>query len=221
MATNLINIGYGGWLQCYDPEDSADIGTSWFKKAFLDYRIDNVDHSIRSAYFLFKAVQIFKSEAPELASKVRINLWGKIDPGNIKLAEKLGITENVKISGLLSKTENLKQLDKMNMLFLPMEVGKNEDKSLFIPGKVYEYMLLRKPILAIGGDSDAKQLILDSGLGFHFEHDKLDALVKFLHKICIDQSNLEVNANEDLINSKSFDKLTDKLVEVFKNCKVN
>ena len=214
MATDSINIGYGGALQHYDPDETSP-KNSWLKRTFWEYRPENINHHVRSAYYLFSALSRFKIENPKSAERIHIHLWGKIDPMNHKLAEKLNIQELVHFSGLLNKESNLKKLDEMDLLFLPLEVGIPPNKSLFIPGKVYEYILLRKPILVIGGDSDALELVKESGLGFQFAFDNLTSLLKFFEQIVKDKKSLSVNPNNELIESKSFTRLTTKLSNVF------
>jgi len=58
-------------------------------------------------------------------------------------------------------------------------------------------------------------LILDSGLGFHFDPENPEDIVKFLIKTFNDRSNLRLEPNKELIASKSFDVLTGELVTVF------
>ena len=217
MDTNQINIGYGGFLQFFDG-DRADVKQNWFSSKFINYRIDNIDHQVRSAFYLFKAISEFKRQHPSLAVKLHLHLWGKIEDGNAQLAHDMGISELVEISGPLSKIENLKKLESMDVLFLPMEIGKGDSKSLFIPGKVYEYLLLKKPILGIGGDSDARNLLLESRAAKVFEPDATDRIVDYLKYATEDKNNLNFAPNQQLIESKSYDHLADQLVNVFNQC---
>ncbi|MDG2330689.1 MAG: glycosyltransferase [Flavobacteriales bacterium] len=212
MDTKKISIGYGGWLQYYEPGIEQQT-KNWLTTTFLNYRIDNVNHHVRSAYYIYKALQLLKQMGKE--EMVKLHLWGNIDSRNQTLSKKMNIDSMVEIGGKLSKKDNLEKLNSMDILFLPLELGKNDCRSLFIPGKVYEYLFLEKPILAVGGDSDAKNLILDSGLGFHFDPENPEDIVKFLIKTFNDRSNLRLEPNKELIASKSFDVLTGELVTVF------
>jgi len=212
MGTKKINIGYGGWLQYYEP-GMEEHKKNWLTTTFLNYRMDNVNHYVRSAYYIYKALQLLKQLGKE--DIVQLHLWGKIDSRNQSLSKNMNIDSMVEISGKLSKKDNLEKLNSMDILFLPLELGKNDCRSLFIPGKVYAYLFLEKPILALGGDSDAKDLILSSGLGFHFEPENPDEIVKFLIQIFNDRTNLSLVPNKELIASKSFDVLTGELVTVF------
>jgi len=214
MDTKL-KIGYGGWLQYCNPEEEKSQAMARFKALFFDYRVNNMNHSVRSAYYLFKALERLQERGHPRHKDVEIKLWGKIEERNQGLADKMGVDSLVEISGMLDKDTNLKRLDEMDMVFFPLEIGVPPTRSLFIPGKLYECMLLRKPILAIGGDSDAKQMILDSGLGFHFEYDDYDGIADFLERAASDKSILKVTPNEDLIKSKSFDVLAQDLASVF------
>ena len=211
MDTKVLNIGYGGWLQHFEPGMEAS-GSGGFKRKYLKYQVDNVNHYVRSAYYMFHALAQIKDPAV----KIKVHLWGKIAEGNQDLANRLGVEEMIEISGSLSKAENLEKLRSMDMLFLPMEIGKGGAKSFFIPGKVYEYLLLEKPILAIGGDSDAKDLVVNSGLGFHFEHEDANGIAEFLSN-CVINGIPETTINKELIASKSFDVLADELAAVFKS----
>jgi hypothetical protein len=62
---------------------------------------------------------------------------------------------------------------------------------------------------------DAKELVENSGLGFQFNHAKIDEIVQFFIKMTSEVEALRVTPNRSLIESKSFDKLSDQLVSVF------
>ncbi len=180
----------------------------------FSYRPETTNHYVRSSYFLFKGLEQLVATNPKATSAIQICLWGKIPDEHQKLAENLGISSLVDISGSLSKEDNLKMLESMDVLFLPMEIGKNGYRSLFIPGKVYEYLLLRKPILGIGGDSDARELLENSGCAFLFDHEDQVGIVNFLNRLVEDFDSIQIEPNEELIKSKSFDVLAGDLANV-------
>ena len=119
-------------------------------------------------------------------------------------------------SGYLPKQESLNKLQQADLLFLPLERASIKgNKTLFIPGKLFEYLNSRKPILALCEDSDCKDILLKSGLGICIEPDNFEEIASFLNFIIHDSSSIKnIQANEDYIETFSFANKTKELAKV-------
>lgn len=207
-------IGYSGFLDFYSPEIKSNpdsfIGT---------YRVDNVDSSTRSAYYLFKGLNVLKQKFPEVAEKILINLWGTIDRRTQHQANALGVDDMVLIEGYFSKAESLEKLTNCDVLFLPHEIGKNNTKPLFIPAKLYEYLSLRKPVLALVPDCDSADILNKSGLAKLVDPQDPDAISEALQFFLNQKNRLKdiFVPNEPYIMQFEFQLLTGRLANIFDN----
>ena len=93
---------------------------------------------------------------------MQLRLWGNVDSRNGLQAKKLGISDMVKIEGYKQKEESLALLRSCDLLFLPLESETKAGKPLFIPGKLFEYLKIGKPVLALGGQSDCIDILKKS-----------------------------------------------------------
>ena len=97
---------------------------------------------------------------------------------------------------------------------LLLEIDSEDTKSI-IPGKLFEYLISNRPILALGPkDSDFAEILSDTNTGFFFEYyQKQELKLKILEFY-----NLYLQ-NELIVTAKDIDKywrknLTQKLVDL-------
>jgi glycosyltransferase involved in cell wall biosynthesis len=219
MATDRqLNIAYGGSLAGIE---AGEIGAhnrkgSWFKRAFWTYSHESVDFSTRTGYYLIKAVKILKDRGVQ-PSQLHFSFWGSISAINKQQIEQEGVQEFFTIDGYLSKDESLLRLEKADALFLPQEMSATQDhRSLFIPGKLYEYLNARKPILSLSEPSDCQDIIRASGLGIICSpNDPQDIANNIL--LLLEKSNPTegMEVNEELIESYSFRNKAKRIAEIF------
>jgi glycosyltransferase involved in cell wall biosynthesis len=212
MATDRLVIAYAGSLAFYDPATGA--GTA---SRFGTYHVNNVDHSTRSAYYLFRGLQLLLKRRPQLASEIEIRFWGLIDKRTAAQADAMGLRELVHIEGYKPKAESLAALQRANVLFLPLESGKDGQRPLFIPGKFYEYLAARKPVLALAGESDCIDLLKQAGLGILADPFDENSVSSALERLLNNRGRLHtlIAPDEKVIASFSFDRIAEKIVAIF------
>lgn len=91
--------------------------------------------------------QLSKTNA-DFKKLLRIQLIGQTDESIINDIKKNNLGENLVLTDHLPHKEGLVQLSKSQVLLLPLNDAPNVKGIL--PGKMYEYMALRRPILALG-----------------------------------------------------------------------
>jgi hypothetical protein len=218
MATKTpLIIAYSGTLEAYEPPKNR-----WLK-ALLSlvwtYKNNSIDASTRSALYLIKAVAILKERFGISPDELSIQLWGNIDAKHLEWFKSHNVSEYFTIEGFTDKNTSMQKLSKADLLFLPLERATQKgQKTLFIPGKLYDYLKLRKPILALCEASDCKDLVMASGLGFCFEPDQAEEIAKGLFPV-IKQPQLlsALKPNEAVITACSFSERTKSLASVFNN----
>ena len=214
---NSLCIGYGGSLAYYDPEnDRKNIIFALLKKLIGSYRVDNIDYSTRSPYYLFKSIKYLKENYNIKETDLKIKLWGMIQEGNVDLVKRFGIEKFVQISGYLSKIDSFNMSKNCDILFIPLESEKNGQKPLFIPGKLYEYLKIGKPILALSGYSDCADILKQAGIGIIVNPYDEKIIAEKIIEIIINKDNLyKYKLNNDYVNQFSFKNITYRLSIMF------
>ncbi len=122
--------------------------------------IPEVDFLTRSHVFLLEAVDRLIAAEPDLAEVVEVHLAGIISPLDRELAERAGYCH---LHGYLPHDETVKLLRASDLLFLPMHDLPVGTRAGLVPGKAYEYLGARRPILAAVPDGDARDILAAAG----------------------------------------------------------
>ena len=107
-------------------------------------------------YFL-RALHDLFAEKPRLRGRIEAVFVGKFREENMKLVARLGLQDTVRVLGYLPHPDCVRELCASDVLW--MTVGDDVGS----PGKVYEYIGARKPILALVPDGYLKTTILEAG----------------------------------------------------------
>lgn len=215
MATrSKLVIGYSGSLAFY--EGAYKSRRNGWKDWFWTYNHYSTDPATRSASFLFRAVSLLVKSGRIQKGDLLIDLWGNIAPDYIAQAAQLGISDFIRIDGYLSKEHSLKRGEECDVLFLPMESPTALGKPLFIPGKAFEYMQSRKPILALSYDCDCIDVLKPSGLLSVFPPDKAEAIADWIESMIRDEAKRNsYKVDESYIARYSFRNITAQVAGVF------
>lgn len=119
----------------------------------------------RDPTLLFKAIHQLEDEGKLDSSKISIDFYG--DSGNIsEIANEFKLSNIVTVGGRISHDLVLKK--QLNSDVLLLISWNNEKEKIFIPGKVYEYFALQRPVLSIGyKEGSLKDLIEKTNVGYH------------------------------------------------------
>ncbi|MBE6512141.1 MAG: glycosyltransferase family 4 protein [Methanobrevibacter olleyae] len=119
----------------------------------------------RNPKYLFEAIRQLEDEGKLNPSKISIEFYGD-STGLEEMANRYGLLDIVHIGGKITHDEVLKkQVDSDVLLLISWD---NEKEKMFIPGKIYEYFALKKPVLSIGyKEGSLKDLIEETKVGYH------------------------------------------------------
>ena len=93
-----------------------------------------------------------------------------------------GLGENLQYLGYLSHAESVKELRAADMLLLLLR--REPEYARAVPGKTFEYLAARKPILGIGQEYSASaKMIADAGAGRMFDWDKGEEMGEFMDSV--------------------------------------
>ena len=132
---------------------------------FQVYKVHNITWETRTGYYLFRGIRALLDTHPELSQRFHLTMWGNIFPGNLQQIEQLGLQEVVSVEGFVDREEMLRRLEASDVLFLPLESAKDGQAPLHIPGKLYDYLSLGKPVWALAQQSDCREILSKAGVG--------------------------------------------------------
>ena len=149
----------------YDADDFKNINQTHFSDKLTLMYAGSLYNGKRDPSILFESINQLIANKKIDPEKIIIDFYG--DKNNLKeLSEKYNVEKNIRIHGKITHEEVLK--NQMNSDVLLLISWMNESEKMFIPGKVYEYMASKKPVLSIGyREGSLKDLIEKTQIGYH------------------------------------------------------
>ncbi|MDC7998216.1 glycosyltransferase [Gilvibacter sediminis] len=129
-----------------------------------------------------------------------------------------GLLEQAEFKGYVDHTEAI-ALQHQSQLLLLLEINAPETRAI-LPGKLFEYMMARRPILAIGPKgSDIKALVEESGSGAFFNYEQLheDYLGAYVLNAYQSYKNKALTLEKNAIDQFDRKVLTEQLATVLKS----
>jgi glycosyltransferase involved in cell wall biosynthesis len=128
-------------------------------RRMLGGMLADVDILPRSHVFLLEAVEDLLERAPDLAP-IEVHLAGVLTSADEEVASRSGV---VRLHGYVAHSVAVELLQSADLLFLPMHEVTTGRRVGIIPGKTYEYLAARRPILAAIPEGDAHDLLAAAG----------------------------------------------------------
>ena len=108
---------------------------------------------------LWKVLGKKVAENPEFKEKMRLRLVGKVDGAVMEAIEAEGLKDNVVNLGYKAHEVAVREQRAASLLILPLR--NDPDYKPILPGKLFEYLAARRPILGIGQEDGAMARLLD------------------------------------------------------------
>lgn len=135
--------------------------------------------SARNPKLLWESLVELTTEIPGLKSHLEIKLIGAVSQEVLDSITDFGLNDYLNNLGYVSHQEAIAHQRKSQVLLL-IEIDSEETKSI-IPGKLFEYMVSNRPIIAIGPNgSDFAEIITNTNTGVFFDYSekvKLKSLI--------------------------------------------
>jgi glycosyltransferase involved in cell wall biosynthesis len=119
------------------------------------------DMLTRSHVYLLEALGLAIDADPSLAQTVEVVLAGVVNDTDRRIASEARVS--VQLPGYVDHTDTVALLRSADLLFLPMHDLPPGTRAGLVPGKTYEYLAARVPILAAVPDGDARELLGAAG----------------------------------------------------------
>jgi hypothetical protein len=151
--------------------------------------------SERNPRILWKSISELVQENEEFANVFQLKLIGAVSKEVLETIQEFRLENYVNHLGYVSHNEALQEQRSSQVLLL-IEID-SEATNCIIPGKLFEYMVSERPILAIGPEhADFKNIIKETNTGTFFTYEEKEALKSQIERYYnqFKQNTLQVNA---------------------------
>jgi len=125
--------------------------------------------SDRNPPFLWECLVELLNEIPAFKSHLEIKLIGAVSQEVLDAIAQFNLNDYLNLLGYVSHHEAIAHQKKSQVLLL-IEINSEDTKSI-IPGKLFEYMVSNRPIIAIGPQgSDFADIIKETNTGVFFDY---------------------------------------------------
>ena len=125
--------------------------------------------SERNPLILWESLVELLQEFPDFKSHLEIKLMGAVSQEVLETISQFGLNSYLNNLGYVSHDEAVAHQRKSQVLLL-IEINSEDTKSI-IPGKLFEYMVSERPIVAIGPkESDFAEIITNTNTGVFFDY---------------------------------------------------
>ncbi|WP_378184286.1 glycosyltransferase family 4 protein [Aquimarina sp. SS2-1] len=150
--------------------DRENIGTVLLDTKFTISHIGSL-LSGRNPEKLWQVLYDLTQENKEFANVFSLQLVGAVSEDVRSSIIEAGLSDFLDSKGYVSHKEAI-EIQRRSQVLLLIEIDSPETKCI-IPGKLFEYMVSKRPILAIGPrEADISKLIKDTNSGCFFEYDE-------------------------------------------------
>lgn len=155
-------------------------------------------------------------ETEKYRDSIRVEIIGPVESEALEKIRKKNIALELQFTGYMNHPEGLQRIAEADLLVFV--IGKSSQAEVILSSKIFEYLMVRRPILGIGPpEGDASELLLRTGAGKMFDYRDQSGIRTF----CINQfekwedGEVEVSIDTDEIEKYSRYSLTKKLTKVF------
>jgi len=171
----------------------------------------------RTPYYLFQAVRRLLDSGAIHENDIKLVFAGATTLEDKRLVEMFQLESVVEFKDHLNHKDSVRLLLSADCLFLPLHEPRNGASPLTVPGKTYEYLAARKPILALVPHGDCRDFVQESGLGLICEPTDVEQIMQALMNLVKKQreGKLDFYPNDAFIDQFRFRALTSRLTGIF------
>ena len=175
--------------------------------------------SERNPHLLWESLVELINEIPDFKTHLEIKLIGAVSQEVLDTILNFRLNSYLNNMGYVSHKEAIANQKKSQVLLL-IEIDSEETKSI-IPGKLFEYMVSERPIIAIGPDgSDFAEIITNTNTGVFFTYSEKMKLKAVLLDFYNQFLEGKLQSNGIGLQQYSRKNLTEKLVKLITNPKI-
>ncbi|WGK64082.1 glycosyltransferase [Croceiramulus getboli] len=150
--------------------DEPNTATHRFSDSFTLAHIGSL-LSDRNPEILWEALAELKKENEDFSDNLKLVLAGRVSETVVESIKERGLEPQLDFRGYVSHAEAIKLQEEAAMLLL-IEIDRPE-MEVIIPGKLFEYLRARRPILALGPPrADFRKILEETQAGTFFTYDQ-------------------------------------------------
>ena len=133
----------------------------------------------RNPKVFFQVINELIKEDPEFEKDFALNLFGQVDYTLVKEAKSIGIESVFNVKGAVPRKEAIARTNSSNVLLLLL----NQQDNVMgrIPGKLFEYLASKRPIIVLGPpNSDVANIIAETERGITLDYNDSVGIKKAL-----------------------------------------
>ncbi len=186
----IVNKNINTITNGYDSKDKASL------KLDKKYTCSHIGSllSKRNPEVLWKVFQELKKENEDFKKAFQLNLIGVVSEDVLNSIYNHQLKDYVNCIGYVSHQEAMK-FQKQSQVLLLIEID-SEDTKCIIPGKLFEYMVSERPIIAIGPEgADVEAIIKQTNTGNYFNYNDYESLKSIIlnHFKTFQEGNLQTH----------------------------
>lgn len=167
---------------------------------------------------LWEAIRELLMENADFAEDFQLKLVGTVGEPVLESIQKNDLEGHCKIVGYVSHREAL-EIQRSSQLLLLIEINSEETRGI-IPGKLFEYMVSQRPILAIGPEgSDVQKIIRETNTGSYFYYNGKEEIKQLLLEKYRAYKNNELASHPIGLQKYSRKNLTQQLSKIIQSQK--
>ncbi len=165
---------------------------------------------------LWKALYDLTRENEAFSSAFRLQLVGAVSDDVLSSIQEAGLSDFLIHKGYVPHIDAIK-IQRSSQVLLLIEID-SKDTQCIIPGKLFEYMVSKRPIIAVGpADADVSKLIFDTNSGYFFEYHEYEKIKMQLLQYFKQFQEQKLESHVIGIEKYSRRSLTRELAEVLKH----
>lgn len=211
LAHRKIEVIHNG----YDPEDFNQPLGEPLSSAFQLTHVGSMN-SDRNPAILWQVLAKLKAKmGSDFEQNLSLVLIGNVDGSILKAIEMQGLTASLIHIPKLNHDEAIIKMRTSQILLLP--INNIPQQNGILPGKMYEYMGAGRPIIAFGlKDSDAAEILAETGSGKLFGYDDEIQLTQYIEDIYLEYKKGELKIASNDFRKYGRDLLAKKYTELIK-----
>lgn len=151
----------------------------------------------RSPEIFLKVLSDLKDEIPGFAEKLRLDFAGQVDYSVKEIIKQNGLSSNFNEYGYVSRSKAIELTRQGSILLMPLNKAANAKGR--IPGKLFECIRARRPILCLGIEgSDVSKIIKKTKSGISLQYDDYEQIKHFVSeqfKLFLSNKNILPDGN--------------------------
>lgn len=165
----------------FDHEDLEKIPAQPKAKNRMSLLYSGIFMVYNTPEFFLKAFKLLTLERPDISKNIELHFVGFLRKENQKIIRKLKLQEFVFDHGYVNHDEAISRLKSADVLW--MMVGKRKNIEAILPGKLYEYIGTKKPVLGCVPEGAAKIALSEYPASFICEPDNVNQIKDTIIKI--------------------------------------